>query len=144
MVTHSVAKKNTALETVCRDLAGPAIWKMVLATRTLKSVPVGVPPSRLAGVGMFTTSGEIEIPMLPAPGTEYSVDTPAPLSEIQKGLPELSEMPHGLTRWGSCTAATPGRSDTRLVWSTVPPAGALGPSAVTPAAGPPTRGREPT
>src|SRR6185312_16339474 len=29
-------------------------------------------------------------------------------------------MPHGLTRFGSCTAATPGRSDTRLVCRTVP------------------------
>src|SRR5258708_15946342 len=99
MVPSSVAKRNTALATVCPALPGPAIWKLVLATPTLKTVPVGVPPSRLAGVGMFTTSGVIEIPVLPAPGTEYSLDTPAPLSEIQKGLPELSEMPHGVTRW---------------------------------------------
>src|SRR5438309_4317274 len=36
------------------------------------------------------------------------------------GLVELSEIPQGLTRWGSMTLATPGRSDTKLVCSTFP------------------------
>ena len=45
---------------------------------------------------------------------------PELLSEIQNGLPELSEMPQALTRLGSIVAATPGRSDTRLVCKTVP------------------------
>jgi methylaspartate ammonia-lyase len=48
------------------------------------------------------------------------VASPALLSEIQNGLPELSEIPHELTRLGSVTAATPAKSDTRLVCNTVP------------------------
>src|SRR5262249_18645567 len=54
------------------------------------------------------------------PAVLYSVETPVPLSETQKGLPALSEMPQGLTRWGSRFWATPGRSDTRFVCSTLP------------------------
>jgi len=42
------------------------------------------------------------------------------LSEIQNGLPPLSEMPQALTRLESWTAATPGKSDTRLVCKTMP------------------------
>ena len=87
----------------------------------MNTVPVGVPPVGSTGVGMFTTSGLIVTGALFAPGTRYSVDRPALLSEIQNGLPVLSEMPHALTRFGSVTAAAPGRSDTRLVCRTVPP-----------------------
>src|SRR6266436_5890675 len=53
------------------------------------------------------------------------VDRPALLSEIQNGLPPLSEIPQGLTRFGSSKAATPGKSDTRLVCKTVPAADAF-------------------
>ena len=53
------------------------------------------------------------------------MDKPALLSEIQNGLLALSEMPQALTRLGSWTAATPGKSDTRLVCETVPPVVAL-------------------
>ena len=53
------------------------------------------------------------------------MDKPELLSEIQNGLPALSEMPQALTRLGSWTAATPGKSDTRLVCKTVPPVVAL-------------------
>src|SRR5262249_33235613 len=66
------------------------------------------------GPGIFTTSD------CGVPAVLYSVDTPVPLSEIQKGPVGLSEMPQGLTRWGSRFAATPGRSDTRFVCSTLP------------------------
>src|SRR5262245_17878345 len=88
----------------------------------LNTVPVGVPddPVGSGGDGMPTTSKLIDTGVLFAPGTVYSVDTLAPLSEIQKGLVELSEMPQGLTRWGSVTAATPGKSETRFVCKTFP------------------------
>src|SRR5580700_6824139 len=42
-------------------------------------------------------------------------------------------MPHELTRWGSGTAATPGRSETRLVWRTLPAVDGLAPAAAAPA-----------
>src|SRR5262249_33519975 len=73
-------------------------------------------PSGSAGgaPGIFTTSA------CGVPAVLYRVDRPVPLSETQKGLALLSEMPQGLTRLASRFLATPGRSDTRVVWSTFP------------------------
>src|SRR5437667_3788894 len=42
----------------------------------------------------------------------YSVDTPAWLSEIQKGLVAEKDIPQGLTRLGSVLKASPGTSET--------------------------------
>src|SRR5947209_16200508 len=97
MVPSSVANRKTAAagplplaETLNPPLAPPKV---------LNTVPVGVPSfprgSAGGGPGIFTTRD------CGVPAVLYSVDRPVPLSEIQKGLPELSEMPHGLTRLGS-------------------------------------------
>src|SRR5215471_15450510 len=103
MVPSSVANRNTAgADVVCPAWLGPLIWK-VLPPTLLRTVPVGAPPVRLTGVGMFTTSGLIETVVGVAAGTLKSVDTPALLSEVQKGPPSPCEIPHGLTRLGSRT-----------------------------------------
>jgi hypothetical protein len=66
----SVANRNRAgAEAVCPALFGPVIRKAPLARPLLNTVPVGVPPVRLTGVGMLTTSGLIETGVLPAGGT---------------------------------------------------------------------------
>ena len=62
------------------------------------------------------------------------MDRPALLSEIQNGLPPLSEMPQGLTRLASVRPATPAKSDTKLVCNTVPGAAALAGVSSAPAA----------
>src|SRR5262245_52928387 len=71
MVPSSVANMNTAEAAVVTPLLfGPAILNAPSARSVLNTVPVGVPlAARLAGVGMFTTSGLIETDVLPAPGT---------------------------------------------------------------------------
>src|SRR5262245_13986673 len=96
MVPSSVANRKAGAagplplaETLSPPLAPPKV---------LNTVPVGVPsaPRGAAGggPGIFTTSD------CGVPAVLYSVDTPVPLSEIQKGPVGLSEMPQGLTRWG--------------------------------------------
>src|SRR5262245_3713413 len=116
MVPSSVANRKT-------EAAGPWPFAATLnpplgPPKVLNTVPVGVPPaprgSAGGGPGIFTT-GDCGVPAV-----VDSVDTPVPLSETQKGLPPLSEMPQGLTRLGSRVLATPGRSDTRFVCSTLP------------------------
>src|SRR5215470_11372570 len=83
MVPSSVANRNTAeADVVCPAWLGPLIWK-VLPPMLLRTVPVGAPPVRLTGVGMFTTSGLIATAGLLAPGTLERVARPALLSEIQ-------------------------------------------------------------
>src|SRR6266536_1785800 len=76
----------------------------------LKTIPVGAdggtPPT---GGGTVTTSASF----WPAP--LYSVETPVPLSATHQGLVALRARPHGLTRFGSVTGASPGISETRLV-----------------------------
>src|SRR5579863_2501128 len=62
-----------------------------------------------AGGGIVTTSDWI------APVLLYRVESPVPLSAIQNGLVALNEIPQGLTRFVSVTAAIPGRSETRLL-----------------------------
>src|SRR5262249_34359272 len=86
--------------------------------KVLNTVPVGVPSvprgSAGGGPGICTTS-----PCF-APAVLYSVATPVPLSETQKALVVLSELPQGVTSWGARVWATPGKSDTRFVCSTLP------------------------
>src|SRR3954451_6689595 len=46
----------------------------------------------------------------------YSVASPVPLSATHSGVVGPAARPHGLTRLGSVSCATPGMSLTRLVW----------------------------
>ena len=57
---------------------------------------------------------------LPFTSPLYSVETSVPLSETQIGVFGPCDIPHGLTRFGSVSWATPGWSETRLV-CTYPP-----------------------
>lgn len=52
---------------------------------------------------------------MPFTAPRYSVATSAPLSDTHNGLVGEALIPHGLTKFVSCTWATPGWSDTRLV-----------------------------
>src|SRR5262245_43121449 len=73
----------------------------------LNTVPAGFPP------GMLTSNRWLI--GLPARSPRYRGLRPVPLSDSQNAPPlGLSEMPHGLTRFGSKTWATPIWSDTRL------------------------------
>src|SRR5262249_27242115 len=74
-------------------------------------VPVGFPP------GMLTSNRWLI--GLPPRSPRYRGLRPVPLSDSQNAPPlGLSEMPHGLIRFGSRISATPGWSDTRfLCWS---------------------------
>src|SRR5262245_1318473 len=75
----------------------------------LNTCPVGAPP------GMATLKGAVT--GLPLTAPRYSSLTPPPLEETQNA-PALGarEMPQGFFRVGSRSCASPGRSDTRLVW----------------------------
>src|SRR5262245_38387284 len=97
MVPSSVANRNRA---------GP--WRMPADTTKsellLKAIPVGAAvPVFPGGSGMVTTIGAAGGKALPEPS--YTVDTPVPLSEIQKGPAGEAVMPHGLTRCLSRCAA---------------------------------------
>jgi hypothetical protein len=66
----------------------------------LDTVPVGFPP------GMVTSKKWLTGLPLGSPG--YKGLRPVPLSDSQNAPPlGLSEMPHGLTRFGSRISATP-------------------------------------
>src|SRR2546422_8733288 len=79
----------------------------------LKTTPVGVPePVPPPGGGIMTTSGDGGGKGLPLPSE--SGDTPALLSEIQKGPVGGNAMPQGLIKLGAMVAATPGNSETRF------------------------------
>src|SRR6478672_4836690 len=85
-----------------------------VGSKVLNACPVGVPTAAApadGGAGMVTTSGRA----LPAPS--YSVVTPAALSDTQIGLPGPTEVPQGLRRFGSVCAASPGMSETRLLFT---------------------------
>src|SRR5690349_25027056 len=71
----------------------PEIWNPCRAEAMLKTLPVGAPPfpSGSPGAGMETTRGR------GIPCVLCSVETPAPLSEIQNGEPPDSPTPHGFT-----------------------------------------------
>src|SRR5690242_14474878 len=104
IVPSSVSKRNT-------DGAGAVPCETTKPVVPLKTVPVGVPGPETEGI--VTTRGVLVGNGWPWP--LYNVETPAPLSDIQKGLVELSEIPQGLTKCGSVKAARPGMSETRLV-----------------------------
>jgi hypothetical protein len=70
MVPSSVANRNTAgADVVCPVLFRPVIGNAPLAELVLNTVPVGAPPVRPTGVGMFTASALIETGAGLAPGT---------------------------------------------------------------------------
>ena len=58
------------------------------------------------------------------PSPSYRVETPVPLSDTQNGPVGPSEMPQGLTRFGSVCLAGTEPSETRLVCSYWPNAAA--------------------
>ena len=80
----------------------PVILKAPWPSAMLKTRPVGVPsePSGSPGAGMETTrdSG--------VPAVLCSVETPAPLSDTQKGDVADSPTPQGFSRFGSKNFAT--------------------------------------
>src|SRR5439155_23207328 len=92
----------------------PATLKSVALA--LKTTPVGgagdVAPA-LPDAGMVTTSDC----GLPAPS--YRVDTPAPLSDTQKGPVGGKAMPHGVFRLASVCAAGANPRLARIVWLSV-------------------------
>src|SRR5215472_10206822 len=63
---------------------------------SLKTFPSGaaVEPGDPGGGGMVTTNGLVTL----VPEIAYTLVLPVPLSEIQKGLVGLAEMPQGFTR----------------------------------------------
>src|SRR5262249_11979400 len=86
-----------------RKLAG-------LPLESRKEVELGLKTDPVGADGIETTSET----MLPLP--LYKVATSAPSSDSQNGLAGANAIPHGFTKCGSITAATPGRSESRLVW----------------------------
>src|SRR5258708_11722673 len=102
IVPSSVAKmKNAGFVAATAKAPAPA--------NELNTCPVGFEVPVPSGVGIVTTrAGGTPAPL-------ERVVTPIPLSEIQKGLVALAEMPHGLTRWLSVFAAAPGVSASKLV-----------------------------
>src|SRR3954466_3310728 len=68
---------------------------------SLKTVPVG-PGCVVTTSGCFAAKGFVL----------YSVDVDVPLFATHSGVVGPNERPHGLTRSGSVTGATPGWSDT--------------------------------
>src|SRR5262245_52844263 len=101
IVPSSVTKRN-----------GGELSEIKKSPVSLKTIPVGVPPVGLVGVGMVTTSGETRGKACPRP--LYSVDTPPLLSATQNGEVGPKARPQGLTRFGSVKRATPSMSETRL------------------------------
>src|SRR6266436_350925 len=76
----------------------------------LKTCPVGFPVPRFrALVGIVTISEEA------VPSWWYRVETPVPLSLTQTVPPGETDMPQGLTRFGSICCATPPMSDWKFV-----------------------------
>src|ERR1700761_8003520 len=84
----------------------------------LNTCPVGVPPLLSPpAAGMVIAACPAAASGVPEP--LYSVARPLPLSETQNGEVGDMEMPQGLIRLGSITAAGTAPSDTRLVCVTV-------------------------
>src|SRR5688572_11932918 len=75
------------------------------------TVPVGSPPGMVT-VDMpgFSTTGA------PPTSPRMSWVVLVPLFATQKGLVAPIEMPHGFTRSGSSTGASPGESESKFVW----------------------------
>ena len=76
----------------------------------LFTCPVGA-PSEIETVSATLVSG------MPGVAPRYSVETSLPASETQTGDVGLKLMPQAFTRSGSWICATPGRFDTRFVWT---------------------------
>jgi hypothetical protein len=93
------------------NLAGirPMFVPSLKPFEALNTWPVGAP------IGTVNTSGTMPNGAPPVP-PEYSVARPVPLSATHSGVVGPVARPHGLTRLGSVSCATPGRSLTRLVW----------------------------
>src|SRR5262245_32364300 len=98
----SVAKRNRA-----GPLALPELTTKSLVP--LNTCPVG--PS----LGIATTSG-VTVRAVPLGPPPYRVATSVPLSATQKFDIGLRASPQGLTRFGSVRMAWPAWSATRLVW----------------------------
>src|SRR5512133_1354473 len=109
MVPSSVAKMNRAAPfgTPVAAFFGTTNPVVPLAT-----CPVGVAASLLPGGGAMVTTNPCFMP-----AALYSVVLPVPLSLTQIGLVAVCDMPHAFTSNGSVLIATPGTSDTRLVWT---------------------------
>src|SRR5215467_10410233 len=93
IVPSSVAKMKTA---------GPDLppSETTNPDEPLNAMPVGVAVSvEPSGGGMVTVSGSLAA--LPL----YTVETPAPLSDIQKGPVGLNAIPHAFLRFGSVVIA---------------------------------------
>src|SRR5215831_1481258 len=106
IVPSSVAKINPAgpLE-VPFEMTNPVV--------ELLTWPVGAGVKFGGGLfGGAIGTGEGGEASTPVP--RYNDANPVPLSEIQIGLAAELDIPQGLTRFSSCTAATPGRSETKF------------------------------
>src|SRR5262245_28752637 len=96
MVPSSLTKRNTLVRK---------------AVVLLKTWPVTLPSPGMMTVRVcFTTCSSPEASLV----TTYKVETPVPLSLTQNGLVGLEASPQALTSNGSCSCATPGRSETRF------------------------------
>src|SRR3954468_12063926 len=93
------------------NLAGtrPMLVRSLNPFEALNTWPVGAP------LGTVNTSGAM-LNGVPAVPPAYSVARPVPLSATHSGVVGPAARPHGLTRLGSVSCATPGMSLTRLVW----------------------------
>src|SRR5262245_20012939 len=86
------------------NVAGPPLGN-TKSEVPLKAWPVGLPP------GTATTRGN------GAPVPSNTVATPVTWFETQNGLVEESATPQGFLRFASVWLASPGTSETRLVWT---------------------------
>src|SRR5262249_42423793 len=107
--------------------AGPEVVTPFIVSETtkpdppLKTIPVGVPPVGLpSGEGILTPWDGFMVRGIFAPVPVYKVETPALLSETQKGLVGPYAKRQGLSRLGSggFAGATPGMLDTKFVCKT--------------------------
>src|SRR5688572_14718540 len=75
------------------------------------TVPVGSPPGMVTvcGLGLRTTGA-------PATSPRINWVVLVPSFATQNGLEAVFEIPHGFTRSGSSTGASPGESDSKFVW----------------------------
>src|SRR5262245_45105166 len=115
MVPSSVAKIKRAEPEVVTPFV---VSETMKPDPPLKTMPVGVPPVALpSGDGIFTPWDGFMVRGILAPVPVYKVETPALLSETQKGLVGPYAKPQGLSRLASVgfAGATPGMLDTRLV-----------------------------
>src|SRR3954453_12720224 len=106
--------------------AGPAVLPppSTNAADALYTIPVGLPPSGVVGVGICTTS-EAATPL-----PSYNVDVPLPLLATHTKPNGLNARPHALTRAASVWSAATVPSETRLCCTYAPRACATAESSV--------------